>query len=555
MADIALGAGGMIMEFIFHRGCQVYRKLALILGACALLWPTLARGGEPPKLPVAAWRPVMHNGHFIVASPEPSNPSNADQVLVSAWETGNAISANSIAVTFGTSGAGGSTNPTNADQVLKNVWLAGGALAVSCVSGCPGTGTVTSVGLAGTANQITVTGATPITTLGSWTLSLPAAVKLGTDNSAAGTLTLANGSHAAHTIWSSAATTTNTIAGFTVVPTTGDLVTCTVVSTTCTLTDGGAIPIGNITATTPTANGVMYGEGTQALGVSGAGAADAIFMGNDAGVGSAPAFKAGPSGGTNGCAGATDTATYNTGTHAWGCHQIAPGAGTVTESGATLGYVPLWGTVPNLVNSHLNDGVTTAGTITSTEAFATAGSVAMSLIATPGAVTLSDISGSGTLLANTQYCYQSTVFNAGGQSPAHAEVCITTANDATVHSVQVTPPTSPAGSQGIEFYGRLTGAEGFIYAVASPVSTPWVDDGTSITGAAPPTRNSTADQTFLGAITIGSVAFADLPVGTVGMQIYCTNCDTPATEGVACTTGVTSNGAEAHYIRGGWVCF
>lgn len=36
-----------------------------------------------------------------------------------------------------------------------------------------GSGTVTSVGLAGTANQVTVTGATPITASGSWTLSVP----------------------------------------------------------------------------------------------------------------------------------------------------------------------------------------------------------------------------------------------------------------------------------------------------------------------------------------------------------------------------------------------
>ena len=36
-----------------------------------------------------------------------------------------------------------------------------------------GNGTVTSIGLAGTANQITITGSTPITGAGSWTLSLP----------------------------------------------------------------------------------------------------------------------------------------------------------------------------------------------------------------------------------------------------------------------------------------------------------------------------------------------------------------------------------------------
>ena len=66
----------------------------------------------------------------------------------------------------------------------------GGAADISCavasgsVAGClsstdwttfnnKGSGTVTSVGLAGTSNQITVTGATPITTSGSWTLSIP----------------------------------------------------------------------------------------------------------------------------------------------------------------------------------------------------------------------------------------------------------------------------------------------------------------------------------------------------------------------------------------------
>lgn len=47
-----------------------------------------------------------------------------------------------------------------------NTWTAIG-------SGGGGSGTVTSVGLVGTANQITVTGASPITTSGSWTLSFP----------------------------------------------------------------------------------------------------------------------------------------------------------------------------------------------------------------------------------------------------------------------------------------------------------------------------------------------------------------------------------------------
>ena len=41
------------------------------------------------------------------------------------------------------------------------------------IGGAASPGTVTSVGLAGTAAQITVTGSTPITTSGSWTLSIP----------------------------------------------------------------------------------------------------------------------------------------------------------------------------------------------------------------------------------------------------------------------------------------------------------------------------------------------------------------------------------------------
>lgn len=69
---------------------------------------------------------------------------------------------------------------------------------------------------------------------------------LGTDNSAAGTLQIANGSANAHTIFSSGATTTNTIAGFSAVPTTGHIVTCTVSGTTCTLTDGGAPATGGM---------------------------------------------------------------------------------------------------------------------------------------------------------------------------------------------------------------------------------------------------------------------------------------------------------------------
>lgn len=71
--------------------------------------------------------------------------------------------------------------------------------------------------------------------------TLTNSLSLGTDNSAAGTVQLSNGSANAHTTWGSGATTSNTINGFTVVPTTGNLVSCVSASTTCTLTDSGLL--------------------------------------------------------------------------------------------------------------------------------------------------------------------------------------------------------------------------------------------------------------------------------------------------------------------------
>lgn len=113
------------------------------------------------------------------------------------------------------------------------------AVSAAGVITCSSAGTVTSVVIVGTAGQITVAGTCTITTTGTCTLSLPSAVILGTDNVDAGTLRLANGSANAHTILGSAATITNTVNFFATVPVTGDLVSCTTASTTCTLTDAG----------------------------------------------------------------------------------------------------------------------------------------------------------------------------------------------------------------------------------------------------------------------------------------------------------------------------
>jgi hypothetical protein len=64
---------------------------------------------------------------------------------------------------------------------------------------------------------------------------------LGTDNSVNGTLTISNGSATAHTIFGSAATTTNTVLGPATVIPDGHAVACATSGTTCTMKDGGAL--------------------------------------------------------------------------------------------------------------------------------------------------------------------------------------------------------------------------------------------------------------------------------------------------------------------------
>ena len=89
---------------------------------------------------------------------------------------------------------------------------------------------------------------------------------LGTDNSGDGRLYTSNSAAAAHTIWGSAATTTNIILGFATAPVTGDLVSCTTLSTTCTLTDSGVLASNVTTAGgTLTSTALVTGGGTKAL--------------------------------------------------------------------------------------------------------------------------------------------------------------------------------------------------------------------------------------------------------------------------------------------------
>lgn len=176
-------------------------------------------------------------------------------------------------------------------------------------------GAETTIGTGGTVTSVTcgtnLNGGT-ITTTG--TCDLSATPALGTDNSVAGTLTLANSAAAAHTIWASGATTTNTVKGPATVPATGHLLDCSTSSTACTLHDSGIA-----TSSVLSAPVALSSLATQA--------ADTVVLNSTAST-AAPTAVALPTTGTNGCAGTTDSLIYNTTSHALGCHQISAGAGT-----------------------------------------------------------------------------------------------------------------------------------------------------------------------------------------------------------------------------------
>lgn len=98
----------------------------------------------------------------------------------------------------------------------------------------------------------------------------------GYDGTVGGTIQLSNGSASAHTIWGSAATTSNTILGFATAPTTGHVITCTTSSTICTFTDGGvlgtaaAVNTGTSGGTVPLLNGNPTASGTWTFSAVGA---------------------------------------------------------------------------------------------------------------------------------------------------------------------------------------------------------------------------------------------------------------------------------------------
>lgn len=91
---------------------------------------------------------------------------------------------------------------------------------------------------------------------------------LGTDNSVAGTLQVANGAANAHTKWASGATTSNTVAGPATVITTGNVIDSSSTGTTTTLHDSGLATAAVVTSASGTSPITVTGSGTNSITVA-----------------------------------------------------------------------------------------------------------------------------------------------------------------------------------------------------------------------------------------------------------------------------------------------
>jgi hypothetical protein len=220
-----------------------------------------------------------------------SNTTNT--AFISSLAAGGVHTFNATSATF-TNGDFVCQDPTSANKVVDSSTVCGNGLSVGVYIGSTGTQTAPKVlmmpgqGGISTATQIAIarvgsaglSGTAPVAIASTGVISLSGASgqipngatgaftatpSLGTDNSVAGTLTLANGSAAAHTILSSGATTTNTIQGFATVPTTGRLLDCTVTLTTCLLHDSGVVTANVVNASSPGAGIAHFAGSTQTV--------------------------------------------------------------------------------------------------------------------------------------------------------------------------------------------------------------------------------------------------------------------------------------------------
>jgi len=119
-----------------------------------------------------------------------------------------------------------------------------GGLVIAGSASAPGSITINGSGAA--PGAITLQPNTAATALTLTNASGSMNLLLGTDASGDGRLYTSNSAAAAHTIWGSAATTTNTIKGFATTPANNGLVSCATSSTTCTFADSGVTASGGL---------------------------------------------------------------------------------------------------------------------------------------------------------------------------------------------------------------------------------------------------------------------------------------------------------------------
>ncbi|GEM_PF-2713216 len=70
-----------------------------------------------------------------------------------------------------------------------------------------------------------------------------------------------------------------------------------------------------------------------------------------------------------------------------------------------------------------------------------------------------------------------------------------------------------------------------------------------------PVTPATITMNGTGSLTMASIAFASLGAPANGTEIYCSDCDTPASQGATCSSSGDKAGAWAKRIRGAWKCY
>ena len=197
-----------------------------------------------------------------------------------------------------------------------------------------GGGGITSVGLVGTANQITVTGSSPITTSGSWTLSFPSTVDI-TNLAVSGTTSFTAGSIAIAALASDTISLVDSTGLFTVTHSPATL--------------GGTLTLS--TFASQSQNYVLAGPGS---GGSGAAAFRALVSGD---IPNNAASTTGSSGSCTGNAATATVASGLTGTPSISITNLTVGgttsfvAGSIATAAIAAGFLPIaGGTMTGILN-------------------------------------------------------------------------------------------------------------------------------------------------------------------------------------------------------------